>query len=30
VVRIAQAIDLGQRYEAYRQRKREIVAEVTA
>ena len=30
VVRIAPPIDLGQRYEAYRQRKRETVAEVTA
>jgi hypothetical protein len=30
VVRIAPPIDLGPRYEAYRQRKRETVAEVTA
>ena len=30
VVRIAPPIDLGRRYAAYRQRKRETVAEVTA
>jgi hypothetical protein len=30
VVRIAPAIDLGERYEAYRKQKRETVAEVTA